>query len=156
MVGLRRDRRCTEPRELTVTAARALSGDTIAATDSTGANVEVRLSDIGVPQGSQPYAPASRVLLAAVVDGKTLRVVVTGEPSAGRVFGRVFAGELDVNRELVRRGAAWVCWEYAADTSLLQDENGAYRWRRGVWPTTWHIQARVSCRERPPTAFRVP
>ena len=66
------------------------------------------------------------------------------------VFGRVRRGELDVNLELVQRGAAWVCWDYAGDTAYLPYENQAQRARIGIWPRTLEIQVHVACRDRPP------
>jgi endonuclease YncB( thermonuclease family) len=138
--------------ELAVTAVEVPSGDTIVAADEAGRRYEIRLADIGAPQGSQYYAPAARNLLLGIVEGTRLRVEVTGESSAGRLFGRVYAGKLDVNLELVRRGAAWMCIEYALDTSYLPYESDARRWRRGLWAHTWEIDARVNCRNRPPAA----
>ena len=136
--------------EITVTAVNVPNGDTIVAVDESGKRFEIRLADIGAPQDSQYFAPAARNLLLGIVDGKRLRVAVTGERAPGFLFGRVYAGKLDVNLELVRRGAAWMCIEYALDTSYLPWESDARRWRRGLWAHTWEIDARVNCRNRPP------
>ena len=49
----------------------------------------------------------------------------------GRTVGRVYVGSLDVNAELVKRGAAWVYRQYSSDPSLItleqQSEGGATR-----------------------------
>ena len=125
------------------------SGDTLVlAVD--GREIEVRLSDIGAPQGPQFFAPAARNLLDAIVRGGPVDVVITGRTADDKVFGRLNAGRLDVNLELVRRGAAWVCWEYSRDTDYLPWENSAKRQRLGVWSRTLEINALTSCRERPP------
>jgi endonuclease YncB( thermonuclease family) len=138
------------PTEIAVTAVEVPSGDTIVAVDESGKRFEIRLADIGAPQDSQYHAPAARNLLLGIVEGKRLRVEVTGARAPGRLFGRVYAGKLDVNLELVRRGAAWMCIEYALDTSYLPYESDARRWRRGLWAHTWEIDARIDCRNRPP------
>lgn len=135
--------------EIAGTIARVVSGDTLIIADG-AVNREVRLADIGAPQGSAYYAPAAKTLLSNMVAGKPVRIVVTGSGGTNRSFGRVFVGELDVNLEMVRRGAAWVCLEYAADTGLLPYENDARRYRRGLWSHTWQIDTRVDCRRRPP------
>lgn len=128
---------------------RVESGDTLVlAVD--GREIEVRLSDIGAPQGPQFYAPAARNLLEAIVSGRPVDLVITGRTSDDRVFGRLNAGRLDVNLELVRRGAAWVCWEYSRDTDYLPWENAAKRQRLGLWSRTLEITALTACRERPP------
>ena len=128
---------------------RVVSGDTLVVADN-AVDREVRLADIGAPQGSAYYAPAAKTLLSNMVAGRQVRIIVIGSSGADRIFGRVFVGELDVNLELVRRGAAWVCLEYAADTGLLPYEIEAQRYRRGLWARTWQIDTRVDCRRRPP------
>lgn len=128
---------------------RVESGDTFVMTVD-ARTIEVRLSDIGAPQGPQFYAPAARSLLSSIVQGRQVMVVVTGHAPEEKVFGRAQVGELDVNLELVRRGAAWVCWEYSVPTDYLPWENQAQRARRGVWSSIPEITTRAECRRRPP------
>ena len=125
------------------------SGDTITVSTAQG-QIEVRLADIGAPQGPQFYAPAARALLSGIVQDRPVAVTVTGRKSDGAVFGRVRTGELDVNLALVQRGATWVCWDYASDTAYLPYENEAQRARIGIWSRTLEIQVRVACHDRPP------
>lgn len=51
----------------------------------------------------------------------------------GRTVGRVYVGSLDVNAELVKRGAAWVYRQYSSDPSLITLEQQAKAARRGLW-----------------------
>ena len=51
----------------------------------------------------------------------------------GRTVGRVFAGALDVNAEMVRRGAAWVYRRHSDDPVLLRLEQAARAERTGLW-----------------------
>jgi len=116
-----------------------------------GREISVRLSDIGAPQGAQFYAPAAQALLEGIVRGRKVELEITGRSDGDdRVFGRVRTGELDVNLELVRRGAAWVCWEYSPNTDYLPWEKQAQRLRLGLWSRTLEINALSACRERPP------
>ncbi len=39
-----------------------------------------------------------------------------------RFVARIYVGDLDVSREMVRRGAAWAYRQYLTDRSLLDDE----------------------------------
>ena len=139
----------TATQDVAGTAARVENGDTFVLRVG-GDEVEVRLADIGAPQGSQYYAPSARGLLEAMLADRGLSVRVSGRRDTRHVFGHVHAGDLDVNLELVRRGAAWVCWEYALDTDYMPFENDARIKRRGLWAATWDIDARVACRNRPP------
>lgn len=135
--------------ELTGRVTEVRSGDTLQL-DTGTASVEVRLSDIGAPQGAAYYAPASRQLLANITAAPVVRVAVTGRTGPDRVFGRVRVGELDANLELVKRGAAWVCLEYAIGTELLPYERTAQRLQLGLWGNTWTVDAWAACRARPP------
>jgi endonuclease YncB( thermonuclease family) len=45
----------------------------------------------------------------------------------------VFAGDQDVNAEMVRRGAAWVYRRYSDDPELLRLEQIAQVEKRGLW-----------------------
>ena len=51
----------------------------------------------------------------------------------GRTVSRVYVGDMDVNAELVRQGAAWVYRQYAKDQSLYTLENEAKAAKRGLW-----------------------
>lgn len=127
------------------------SGDTIVVDAGQGATV-VRLSDINAPQGSEYYAPGSRALMNAMVGGKDVRVVVAGVAKDGPTFGRVHVGELDVNLEMVKRGAAYVCWEFAVETDYRPWEQRAKSAGVGLWGQNWEIQSIGACMRRPPVA----
>ena len=127
------------------------SGDTLLLTTDEGI-LTVRLADIAAPQGSAYFAPSARTLLSNMVLDANVRVTVTGRAGANRVFGRAYVGELDVNLELVKRGAAWMCIEYTTTTDYLPFQNEAIRRRWGSWPHTTDLDAWVACRARPPAA----
>ena len=135
--------------EIVGKVTRVASGDTLFV-GGDKSEIELRLADIGAPQGGEYYAPAARTLLSNMALNENLRVVVTGRDGADRVFGRAFVGPLNLNLELVQRGAAWVCWEYATDTSYLPYENDAIRHQRGLWYQTSEFDTRIRCRGRPP------
>lgn len=135
--------------EIAGTVTAVASGDTFTLADG-ARSVEVRLADIGAPHGGEFYAPAAKALLGAMVSGKSVRVAVTGQVAPDRVFGRVHVGSLNVNLELVRRGAAWMCLEYATDTGYQPFENAAQRQSLGLWGGTTGFEALNRCRQRPP------
>jgi len=131
------------------TVERVISGDTLLVRTPAG-SLELRLADIGAPQGDEFHAPASRTLLASLVEGSAVTITLTGRASASRAFGYVEVGRLNVNLELVRRAAAWVCWEYALSTDYMPFENRVRRLQQGVWVNMTELQARIACRARPP------
>lgn len=101
-------------------------GDTIEVLDASNTPVVVRLANIDAPETSchqhseaaaeactetsQPFGKASKKSLAALVFGKSVRVVlIEGKhaTSYGRAVGTVYVDALDANLEQVRRGYAW-------------------------------------------------
>jgi endonuclease YncB( thermonuclease family) len=104
------------------------SGDTIRLQDGR----ILRLFGIDSPSGRECHAYLSRLTLAALVTpGTRVRLVTLSD---GRVV--LFRGELNVNLELVRRGAASP-YLAAASNRLRQQLLGAARRaqaaRRGAW-----------------------
>ena len=138
-----------DPAEITGTVTEVRSGDTLVVR-SGERDIVVRLADIDAPQGSDYFAPGSRALLSGIVQNETVSIKVTGKNAAGEVFGRVTYKNLDVNLEMVKRGACFVCWDFAVDTYFLPWETAARRQRIGLWNSTWEINARSECLRRPP------
>jgi endonuclease YncB( thermonuclease family) len=108
-------------------------GDTLTLLTDQRQQVRIRLAEIDTPERGQPYATRARQSLAELAFGKTARVTVRDTDRYGRAIGRVHAGPLDVNAEMVRRGAAWVYRRYSDDPALLRLERTARAERWGLW-----------------------
>ncbi len=115
--------------------------------------LRIRLAEIDTPEKGQPYGKQARQALSDMIFNKAVRIVEIDHDRYGRVVGRVFVGSLDVNAEMVRRGAAWVYRNQAKDASLYEVENKARSARRGIWalpeteqepPWTWREERRKS------------
>ena len=142
------------PAQFTARVTKVVDGDSLWVAKSASKQVEVRLVAIDSPERDQPYGDRSRADLAELVAGRDVRVVSTGVDEYGRVLGRVFVGERDVNAELVRRGAAWVYRHYTKDPKLLALEGEARAAHRGLWalpeaeripPWDWRHRAHGEC-----------
>ena len=108
-------------------------GDTLTLLIPERRQVRVRLYGIDAPESRQPYGTRAQQELSALVFRQQVRVTVEDTDHYGRTVGRVWAGALDVNAELVRRGAAWVYRQYNRDPALLPLEAEARQARRGLW-----------------------
>jgi endonuclease YncB( thermonuclease family) len=95
--------------------------------------VKVRLAEIDTPERRQPYGSRAQQALSDLAFGREARVVVMDYDRWGRAVGRVHVGNVDVNAELVRQGAAWVYRDYARDPALFALENEARKAKRGLW-----------------------
>jgi endonuclease YncB( thermonuclease family) len=108
-------------------------GDTLTLLTSERRQVRVRLYGIDAPESRQPYGTRAQQELSALAFRQQVRVTVEDTDQYGRTVGRVWAGAVDVNAELVRRGAAWVYRQYNRDPALPPLEVEARQAKRGLW-----------------------
>ncbi len=108
-------------------------GDSVVVLTPQNRRIEVRLADIDAPERGQPYANRSRQLVSELVFRKTVQAIYMDTDSYGRIVARLYAGDVDVSAEMIRRGAAWVYRQYVRDESLFALEEAARNARRGIW-----------------------
>jgi micrococcal nuclease len=108
-------------------------GDTLTLLTPEKRQLKVRLAEIDTPERNQPYGSRARQALSDLAFGREARVVVVDHDRYGRAVARVHVGEMDVNAELVRQGAAWMYRDYARDRALFALEDEARKAKRGLW-----------------------
>lgn len=115
-------------------------GDTVTVAADGGERLRLRLAAIDAPETLQPYGTAARDELARLVLNRHVTVRVVDVDAHRRAVGFVRRGELDVNYELVARGAACHFVRYArrlqtADefVRFQQAEQAARAQRLGQW-----------------------
>jgi endonuclease YncB( thermonuclease family) len=108
-------------------------GDTLTLLTPERQQVRVRLSGIDAPESRQPYGTRAQQEISGLAFQKEVRIEIQDTDRYGRKVGRVYAGAVNVNAELVRRGAAWVYRQYNRDPALPPLEAEARRDRRGLW-----------------------
>jgi len=109
------------------------NSDTITLLPFDTQQVKIRLAEIDAPESGQPYGNKSKQVLSGLIFGKDVRVVVQTTDRYGRTVGTPYVGELDVCKEMVHVGAAWVYKQYVVDKSLFDVENEAREAKRGLW-----------------------
>lgn len=108
-------------------------GDTITVLVDGNREAKIRFAEIDAPEKGQPWGARSKQTLSGLVFGRDVRVQQMDVDRWGRIVGRVFVDDQDVNREMVVVGAAWVYRRYLTDTSLIEVEARAKRERVGLW-----------------------
>src|SRR5437868_6221464 len=98
-----------------------------------GVVMDFRMESIDAPEHDQPYGEKSKAELLSVIRGQPLVLVPSDTDRYGRTIVRAWVGKLDVNRELIKRGAAWFDSEYSKDNLLFDDESRARDAKRGLW-----------------------
>lgn len=109
-----------------------IDGDTFTAKIQ-GVVMHFRLEGIDAPERDQPYGAQAKGDLLALIGGRQVVLVPSDTDRYGRTIVRTWIGTLDVNREMVKRGAAWFDSEYSKDAALYDEEINARNQSRGLW-----------------------
>jgi micrococcal nuclease len=108
-------------------------GDTFTLQTRDKRRIRVRLAEVDAPESAQPWGRRAKKALSSLIQSKAVRVVTMGRDSDGRMLGRVFVKEVDVNAEMVRLGSAHAYRAHLTDTSLIAMEEEARTAQRGLW-----------------------
>jgi endonuclease YncB( thermonuclease family) len=81
-------------------------GDTLTLLTAENVQIKVRLAEIDTPEKRQPYGQRARQSLSDLAFGKQARVKVQAVDRYGHSVSKIYVGNVDVNREMVRQGAA--------------------------------------------------
>ena len=140
---------------------RVKDGDSLVVA-SGGKQVDVRLADIDAPEYRQPHGDAARSALRTLVGDRDVRLQLVGGDAYRRIVAHVFVDNIDVNKEMVRRGHAWVRRAYDPAPKLVAAENAARAERLGLWrasaptpPWDWR-RGKRSAGNRAPSAVKAP
>ena len=94
---------------------------------------KIRLSDIDAPEKKQPYGKAAKWFLSDLIYKKIVTVQFTKKDRYKRIIGRVYLDNIDINKELVRSGYAWVYRRYSKNAALMHLEENARAKKIGLW-----------------------
>lgn len=109
-------------------------GDTFILRNPDNTRYTIRLHGIDTPEWNQPYGKSSASALARMINGREVTVKTEAMDDYGRVVGRVYHDEQDVNLAMVRDGHAWWYKQYAKSDRALNDaETAARKEQAGLW-----------------------
>ncbi len=107
-------------------------GDTVTCLDDLNQQRKVGLADIDAPELGQDYGRQAREALAGMVFGRTVEVSNVALDAAGGSTARLFAGGVDVSRQMVATGNAWQD-PASQDRSLATEQSQAQAAKLGLW-----------------------
>lgn len=110
-----------------------IDGDTVKVLRDGHDQVKIRIAEIDTPERRQPWGNRAKQAMAALVHGQRIEVEPVTIDRYGRTIARLRVDGLDVGRELVATGNAWVYRKYSKDPTLLVLEGEARAAGRGLW-----------------------
>jgi endonuclease YncB( thermonuclease family) len=115
---------------------RVLDGDSLLVRDTSRVH-EIRLYGIDAPEYKQSFGRQAARIARKQLLHKKVNVVGVDVDRYGREVALVYRGEILVNRELVRRGAAWMYPRYCRKKNLCRTmktvQETARQKRLGLW-----------------------
>ena len=106
----------------TATVVEVVDGDTVKVRSGERDPISIRFGEIDAPERNQGGGQKSKAFLAKLVQGKEVRVVLTGKQSYDRQIGSIHLGDIDASLEMVRQGHAWWFWQFAHESSDERSE----------------------------------
>ena len=94
---------------------------------------KIRLTEIDAPERDQPYGNNSTEYLKSLLKDGRVDVDIYGTDRYGRKLGRLYWRGIDINRELVSAGYAWVYDQYVTDNSFYENQSEARNSKKGLW-----------------------
>lgn len=95
--------------------------------------VKIVLEGIDCPEKEQPYGDKATEFIKELVLFKTVTVNYEKKDEYGRLIGRVFVGDVDVNYLLVKKGYAWHYKRFSKEEKLKNAEIEAKNEKLGLW-----------------------
>lgn len=108
-------------------------GDTLTALSAERRRLKCRLYGIDAPEKRQAFGQASKLSLSQLSYGRSARIEVLGRDRYGRSICRIEVGGVDVNREQIVRGMAWMYRQYTRERDYSDAEALAQARQVGVW-----------------------
>lgn len=102
-----------------------IDGDTVDVLSPDRKMTRCRLYGIDAPEKGQPVGQAAKKALSDLTYRKTLDVRVVDTDRYGRAICRLTLAGVDINREQVGRGMAWVYRRYNREPALYEVETAA-------------------------------
>lgn len=93
----------------------------------------IRLAYIDAPEIGQPYGQRSKQTLIALVKNKMVNIRPLNQDNYQRTVAIIEVDSMNINREMVRLGMAWVYTHYNDDLLLLPLEAKAKVNKTGLW-----------------------
>ena len=95
--------------------------------------IGIRMAEIDTPEVGQDWHEQAGSALRRKILRQSVAIDIVDRDRYGRLVGKVWLGERDINREMIVEGHAWAYLQYLRDESLREDEAAAREATLGLW-----------------------
>lgn len=135
--------------------AKVLDGDTLIVSNGE-VRKTLRLANIDAPEKDQEFGDKATEKLTQLCNGKDVNYRTVDIDKYGRTVADVVCNGVDVNREMVRLGLAWVYTKYNRDPSLVEVEQASKAAKEGLWgaltfqtpPWEWRQEKKIQAESK--------
>ncbi|MBL78927.1 MAG: nuclease [Nitrosomonadaceae bacterium] len=110
-----------------------VDGDTLTALCNGTEQIKIRLAEIDAPEKNQSFGSRSKQSLFDMCFHKKAVIRPLEKDYYERTVAKISCDGLDVNKEQIKRGMAWVYDKYVRDKSLYSIQDRAQVSRTGLW-----------------------
>lgn len=119
--------------ELSCKVIRVKDGDSLTCLNVHEQRIEVNLAGVDAPELAQPYGQESKLKLFHLIYNKRVKLEIIKQTRYGPKLAHAYIGDIYVNAEMIKEGAAWTSQEVNGDSRLPLLEAEAKSLQNGLW-----------------------
>ena len=109
-------------------------GDTITIIDDLDqGKFKIRLYGIDAPEKKQDFGQKAKQHLSSLIFNKVVKIKFTEIDRYGRIVGKIFLNDIEINIEMLKAGLAWHYSRYDQTSTYINAEKQARTEKRGIW-----------------------
>lgn len=120
--------------EMTGKVVGIYDGDTITIIDDLDqGKFKIRLYGIDAPEKKQDFGQKAKQHLSSLIFNKVVKIKFTEIDRYGRIVGKIFLNDIEINIEMLKAGLAWHYSRYDQTSTYINAEKQARTEKRGIW-----------------------
>ena len=109
-------------------------GDTITIIENLdNGRFKIRLYGIDAPEKKQDFGQKAKQHLSSLIFNKVVKIKFTEIDRYGRIVGKIFLNDIEINIEMLKAGLAWHYSRYDQTSTYINAEKQERTEKRGIW-----------------------
>jgi endonuclease YncB( thermonuclease family) len=120
--------------EMTGKVVSVADGDTITIIENLdNGRFKIRLYGIDAPEKKQDFGQRAKQHLSSLIFNKVVKIKFTEIDRYGRIVGKIFLNDIEINIEMLKAGMAWHYSRYDQTSTYITAEKQARKSGIGLW-----------------------